>query len=164
MKRWLICLCVAMFVGCASDGGPGTESPAEGDAGNIGGTSGSSAGSGGAGGDGLPTAGVGGTGGVSGVGGSGGAGGVGGFAGQGGGAGGSGGAGGESDGGIDEDDASVGDEGFCTVECTGIGPDEGVAEACAAITEMDECVMHETFAFPSGCRWVTPSSEPCLAP
>jgi len=32
------------------------------------------------------------------------------------------------------------------------------------ITEMDACEMHETGGFPAGCRWVTPESEPCLAP
>jgi hypothetical protein len=32
------------------------------------------------------------------------------------------------------------------------------------ITELAECEMHQTGGFPAGCRWVTPESEPCLAP
>jgi hypothetical protein len=32
------------------------------------------------------------------------------------------------------------------------------------ITEMAACEMHQTGGFPAGCRWVTPGSEPCLAP
>ena len=162
MKRWLVCLCVATFVGCA-DGGPGTESPGSLDAGaGEGGMNAAGGTGGGAGGAAGSAGGVGGTGGaggvagnVAGVGGIGGAGGIGGEAGAGG-------VGGT--GGVVDEDGGVDDEGFCTVECTGIGPDEGVSEACSLITAMTACEMHETGGFPAGCRWVTPESEPCLAP
>lgn len=163
MTRWLLCLCVATFVGC-TDGGPGTESPGggagaggEGGAnpggtggGGVGGSAGSAgamAGAGGSGGSGGVAGNVGGVGGVGGAGGVGGLAGMGGMAGI-----------------MAGDDGGIDDEGFCTVECTGIAPDEGVAEACSLITEMAACEMHETGGFPASCRWVTPESEPCLAP
>jgi hypothetical protein len=63
-----------------------------------------------------------------------------------------------------DDDAGSADEGYCTVACTGIAPDENVVEACGLITSSDECTMFETGGFPASCRWVTQDSEPCLAP
>jgi hypothetical protein len=67
-------------------------------------------------------------------------------------------------GGPADEDAGGIDEGFCAVECTGIAPDEGIAEACGMITEMTECELHQTGGFPARCRWVTPESGPCLVP
>lgn len=156
----LLVACMA-FVGCTTDGGPGTESPLGG-AGGSGGQGGANAGGTGgaagtaanpAGGTGGVVAGTGGMAGSAGVGGAGGVGGMGGMGGEGG-------AGGDPN----DSDAGIDDEGFCTVECTGIRPDEGVAEACGTFTELAACEMHETGAFPAGCRWVTPESEPCLVP
>lgn len=163
MTRWSICFCAVLFAAC-TDGGPGTESPVMAP---TGGTSG-----GGSGGTmGNPTGGVSGAAGAggssgagagqAGVGVTGGAGGAGGSAGEAGASAGFGGMGGEMNG---DEDGGVDDEGYCTTACTGIGPDDGVAEACSAITEMEACMSFETGGFPSSCRWVTPDSEPCLAP
>lgn len=162
MTRWSICLCAVLFVvSCTSDGGPGTESPG----GGVGGTGGNggegeSGAGGGSGAAGAAAGGLGGAGGVAGVGG--GQGGAGGMSGQGG-------TGGEDTAGMDggvptDDDAGADDEGYCTVACTGVAPDEGVSEACGAIMSSDDCTTFETGSFPPGCRWVTPASEPCLAP
>ena len=51
--------------------------------------------------------------------------------------------------------------GVCTYGCTGAAPDQEVIDACDAITEMSECASYLTGGIPSGCRWVTSSTEPC---
>lgn len=170
MMRWSICLCAVLFAAsCAtSDGGPGTESPGGG-SGGVGGEGGSAGDLGNAGASGTG-AGAGGVSGAAGANPQAGAGGMSGSSGEGG-SGGvagdvAGGAGGSvpNDDDAGTDDAGSDDEGYCTVACTGIAPDEGVAEACGMILSRDECTMFDTGGFPPNCRWVTPDSEPCLAP
>jgi hypothetical protein len=50
---------------------------------------------------------------------------------------------------------------YCAVACTGAAPDQEVVDACQAIGEQAACQSYESAGFPTSCRWVTPSSEPC---
>lgn len=56
------------------------------------------------------------------------------------------------------------ESGSCAVECTGIAPDQEVVDACSAITDMAACTSYQSGGFPSNCRWITPSTGPCLVP